>query len=45
MKFGQYELQEQIAVGGMAEVFKGRVVAAEGFEDVKAPIVKSGWGE
>jgi serine/threonine-protein kinase len=32
MKFGQYELLEQIAVGGMAEVFKGRVVAAEGFE-------------
>jgi eukaryotic-like serine/threonine-protein kinase len=32
MKFGQYELLELIAVGGMAEVFKGRVVAAEGFE-------------
>jgi eukaryotic-like serine/threonine-protein kinase len=32
MKFGQYELLEPIAVGGMAEVFKGRVVAAEGFE-------------
>ena len=26
MKFGQYELLEHIAVGGMAEVFKGRVV-------------------
>jgi hypothetical protein len=32
MKFGQYELLEPIAIGGMAEVFKGRVVAAEGFE-------------
>src|SRR5215831_12947797 len=32
MKFGQYELRELIAVGGMAEVYKGRVVAAEGFE-------------
>ena len=36
MKFGQYELLEQIAVGGMAEVFKGRVVAAEGFEKLVA---------
>ncbi len=32
MKFGQYELRELIAVGGMAEVYKGRVVGAEGFE-------------
>ena len=32
MKFGQYELLEPIAIGGMAEVFKGRVVGAEGFE-------------
>ena len=32
MKFGQYELLERIAVGGMAEVFKGRVVGEEGFE-------------
>ncbi len=36
MKFGQYELLELIAVGGMAEVFKGRVVAAEGFEKLVA---------
>jgi hypothetical protein len=36
MKFDQYELLEQIAVGGMAEVFKGRVVAAEGFEKLVA---------
>jgi tRNA A-37 threonylcarbamoyl transferase component Bud32 len=32
MQFGQYELRELIAVGGMAEVYKGRVVGAEGFE-------------
>src|ERR1700704_4826474 len=32
MKFGQYELRELIAIGGMAEVYKGRVVGAEGFE-------------
>src|SRR4029078_3457954 len=32
MKFGQYELRELIAVGGMAEVYKGRVVGGEGFE-------------
>ena len=32
MNFGQYELRELIAVGGMAEVYKGRVVGAEGFE-------------
>jgi serine/threonine protein kinase len=32
MKFGQYELLERVAVGGMAEVFRGRVVGAEGFE-------------
>ena len=36
MKFGQYELLEPIAVGGMAEVFKGRVVGAEGFEKLVA---------
>ena len=32
MKFGQYELLERVAVGGMAEVFRGRVVGAEDFE-------------
>jgi eukaryotic-like serine/threonine-protein kinase len=36
MKFGQYELRELIAVGGMAEVYKGRVVGAEGFEKLVA---------
>ncbi len=36
MKFGQYELLEPIAIGGMAEVFKGRVVGAEGFEKLVA---------
>lgn len=36
MNFGQYELLELIAVGGMAEVFKGRAVAAEGFEKLVA---------
>ncbi len=36
MKFGQYELIELIAAGGMAEVFKGRAVAAEGFEKLVA---------
>ena len=36
MKFGQYELLERIAVGGMAEVFQGRVVGAEGFEKLVA---------
>lgn len=29
---GRYELLERIAVGGMAEVFRGRVVGAAGFE-------------
>jgi hypothetical protein len=32
MNFGQYELLEMIALGGMAEVYRGRVAGAEGFE-------------
>jgi len=36
MKFGQYELLERIAVGGMAEVYRGRVAGAEGFEKLVA---------
>jgi len=32
MRFGQYELLERVAVGGMAEVFRGRAIGAEGFE-------------
>lgn len=31
MKFGQYELLYRIAVGGMAEVYRGRAVGEEGF--------------
>src|SRR5213076_664421 len=34
--FGQYELLERIAVGGMAEVYRGRVAGAEGFEKLVA---------
>src|SRR3954466_7418397 len=36
MKFGQYELLERIAVGGMAEGYRGRVAGAEGFERLVA---------
>jgi serine/threonine-protein kinase len=32
MKLGQYELLERIAVGGMAEIYRGRAVGEEGFE-------------
>lgn len=32
MKLGQYELLSRIAVGGMAEIYRGRSVGEEGFE-------------
>lgn len=32
MKFGQYELLERIAIGGMAEIYRGRAFGEEGFE-------------
>ncbi|MBN2723539.1 MAG: serine/threonine protein kinase [Deltaproteobacteria bacterium] len=35
-RYGKYELIERIARGGMAEVFKGRVKGAAGFEKVVA---------
>jgi serine/threonine protein kinase len=31
-KFGQYQVFDRIAVGGMAEVFRGRAAGEEGFE-------------
>jgi serine/threonine protein kinase len=31
-KFGQYQLFDRIAIGGMAEVFRGRAAGEEGFE-------------
>ena len=35
-KFGRYELLGRISVGGMAEVFRGRVSGAAGFEKIVA---------
>ena len=35
-KFGRYELLERVSVGGMAEVFRGRVSGAAGFEKIVA---------
>lgn len=32
MRFGQYELFGRIAVGGMAEIYRGRALGEEGFE-------------
>jgi serine/threonine protein kinase len=32
LAFGRYQLVERLAVGGMAELFKGRVVGAHGFQ-------------
>ena len=32
MRFGQYEILARIAVGGMAEIYRGRAVGDEGFE-------------
>ena len=31
-KFGQYQLFDRIAIGGMAEIFRGRAAGEEGFE-------------
>src|SRR6185436_14579726 len=36
--FGRYQLLERLAVGGMAELFKARVVGAHGF--VKTVVIK-----
>jgi hypothetical protein len=35
-KFGQYELLDRIAFGGMAEIFRGRAFGEEGFEKLVA---------
>jgi eukaryotic-like serine/threonine-protein kinase len=32
MRFGQYEIEERVAVGGMAEIYRGRARGEEGFE-------------
>src|SRR5262245_1290683 len=32
MRFGRYQLTERLAVGGMAELFKARVMGAHGFQ-------------
>jgi serine/threonine protein kinase len=32
MKFGQYELFGRVAIGGMAEIYRGRALGEEGFE-------------
>ncbi len=36
MKLGQYELLGRIAVGGMAEIYRGRAIGEEGFEKLVA---------
>ncbi len=36
MLFGQYELQDKIATGGMAELFKAKQVGLEGFQRIVA---------
>ena len=36
IKFGRYELLSRVSVGGMAEVYRGRVSGAAGFEKIVA---------